>query len=336
MDKEIKISVIVPIFNAEEYIDRCVSSLVLQKYKNIEIILVDDGSNDRSLEICNSYKKIYDNIKVFSKTNTGVSDTRNYGISKSTGDYITFVDSDDCISKDYVVSIVKKLQENNCDLIRTGYTLIKNNREKKLTYIKQKQKIQNFEDVINGMLTTNLFNSSCMFFIKRSFLIENGIKFDKKIKYGEDLLFSIECYSKAKKIIYLNNYGYFYMFNNKNASSTTDVEKRIKYCKDNIFVYSKLYEYNLKKDYISFNIYNKISYAMKFVLLYNNVNYKKFEQIIKGILNDKAFNVIDLYCINKVEYNQSKTNKFLVNLLSKKRFFLYYIIIKMYKIMKWR
>lgn len=336
MSNKIKISIIVPVFNVEKYVERCIESLVNQDYDNIEIILIDDGSEDNSLKICKDYEKKYKNIKVYSKNNTGVSDTRNLGIEKAIGDYITFVDSDDFIAKDYISNVVNVIKYNQFRLIRTGYTLIRDEKEKKLSFIEEDTKEQNLEDVIKGILTTNLLNSSCMFFIEKNFLNENKIRFKNDIQYGEDLLFSIECYANVEKALYINNTGYYYYYNSDNSSSTTNIDKRIKYCIDNINVYSKLYFYGVEKEYITFNIYNKINYAMKFILSYNSVNYKEMRKILEIIMKNNNFNVINKYSIMGIKYNQPKINKLLTLLLYKKYYIGYYIILKIYKFIKWR
>ena len=95
-----KISIIVPIYNTEKYLGNCLNSIINQTYKNLEIILINDGSTDNSLSICNNYKNKDNRIKIVNKTHTGVSDTRNIGIKNATGEYIGFVDSDDYIEQD--------------------------------------------------------------------------------------------------------------------------------------------------------------------------------------------------------------------------------------------
>ena len=102
-----KISIIVPIYNVEKYLERCINSLINQTYKNIEIILVNDGSTDNSLIICEKYKNIDSRIILVNKENGGLSDARNVGIDNSSGNYITFIDSDDYIDDDYVYTLYK-------------------------------------------------------------------------------------------------------------------------------------------------------------------------------------------------------------------------------------
>ena len=96
------ISVVLPVYNVENYLEKCLNSVVKQTYKNIEIIIVNDGSLDSSIDICNKYANKDSRIKVFTKPNGGLSDARNFGIKKSMGEFITFIDSDDYVTDDYV------------------------------------------------------------------------------------------------------------------------------------------------------------------------------------------------------------------------------------------
>ncbi len=110
------ISVVVLIYNVEEFLPKCIDSLLKQTYKNIEILLVNDGSTDNSLKICNDYKKIDKRIRVYTKKNGGLSDARNYGIARAIGKYICFIDSDDWIDDDYIEFLYSNLIKNKCDI----------------------------------------------------------------------------------------------------------------------------------------------------------------------------------------------------------------------------
>ena len=116
MEYKDKISVVVPIYNVEKYLEKCIKSILNQTYNNLEIILVNDGSTDNCLNICKKFEKIDKRIFVINKENGGLSEARNYGIDKATGKYITFVDSDDYIDEDYLEFLYKNLIINNCDI----------------------------------------------------------------------------------------------------------------------------------------------------------------------------------------------------------------------------
>lgn len=114
--EEVLISVIVPIYKVENYLHRCIDSILCQTYEQIEIILVDDGSPDQCGNICEEYRKIDSRIRVFHKNNGGLSDARNYGVERANGDFITFIDSDDYIAKDYIEYLYKLIKKNNADI----------------------------------------------------------------------------------------------------------------------------------------------------------------------------------------------------------------------------
>lgn len=119
-----KISVIIPVYNVEKYLDRCIQSVVNQTYKNLEIILVDDGSPDRCGEMCDAWAKKDDRIRVIHRANNGLSDARNEGLDSSTGAYIAFVDSDDFIDREMLNSLYEKLTEEKADMVVCGFAFV--------------------------------------------------------------------------------------------------------------------------------------------------------------------------------------------------------------------
>ena len=143
------ITVIVPVFKVEKYLEKCVKSICCQTYKNLEIILVDDGSPDNCGKMCDKYAKSDKRIKVIHKENGGLSDARNAGIKMATGKYIAFVDSDDYVSNDYIEYMYKILKKENakisiCELqIVWKNTTIENNKENKVQKLTSKQALEN-------------------------------------------------------------------------------------------------------------------------------------------------------------------------------------------------
>lgn len=126
-----KISVVIPVYNVEPYLERCINSILNQTYKNLDIILVDDGSTDDCGKICDNYKLIDSRITVFHKENGGLSDARNYGIERAIGKYITFVDSDDYIENDYVEYLYNLLVTNKCEIsLCTHFVVLENGKRK--------------------------------------------------------------------------------------------------------------------------------------------------------------------------------------------------------------
>jgi glycosyltransferase involved in cell wall biosynthesis len=127
----VKISIIVPVYNVEQYLDKCVQSLIRQTYPHIEIILVDDGSTDQCPALCDEYRKQDDRIKVIHKSNGGLSEARNFGLSAATGEFILFVDSDDYIEEDSCLRFIEAMNGQKRDIV-VGNAKIFNNRKIKL------------------------------------------------------------------------------------------------------------------------------------------------------------------------------------------------------------
>ncbi len=111
-----KVSVVVPIYNVEKYLPKCIESIQMQTYNNLEIILVNDGSTDSCLKICEKYKKLDKRVIIINKENGGLSDARNFGIEKATGKWITFIDSDDYVEKDYIETLMSLSDSDDYDV----------------------------------------------------------------------------------------------------------------------------------------------------------------------------------------------------------------------------
>ena len=202
------ISVVVPIYKVEEYLENCVESIRKQTYQNIEIILVDDGSPDACPKICDQYKRMDSRVRVIHKENGGLSDARNFGINAAEGKYITFIDSDDYISPDYIEYLYTILNESNadisiCDLIKTS---------KMDEYIKNEDgKIEEFNssEAIQTMLYAKKFStSSCGKMYKMELF--DGVEFPKG-KYSEDMFTTYRVLERANKVVYGNRICYYYL-----------------------------------------------------------------------------------------------------------------------------
>lgn len=210
------VSIIVPIYNVENYLERCIKSLISQEYKNIEIILVDDGSTDDSSEICKKYLK--DNrIRYFYKPNGGLSDARNFGLSKAIGQYVTFVDSDDALSPDFVLYNYESLINNEADISISNLEFIYTEKFEKSNK-EDKQFVLTNAEVIEKMLYgKHYFISACGKLYRRK-LFEN-ILFPVGQSF-EDINTTYKLYLKSKKIA-CSLYPRYYYFIRENSITTT-------------------------------------------------------------------------------------------------------------------
>lgn len=240
------ISVIVPIYSVEKYLHRCINSIIGQTYKNIEIILVDDGSPDNCPAICDDYAEKYEKIKVVHKQNAGSGFARNSGIQKATGEYIAFVDSDDYVEQDMYQKLIESLTDGvdtvfcgNIDVYGKSRTACRNPLANKKYYN---------EDVISKVLSSMLgpdkFDnayagmSACLGLYSKQLIEENNIRFDSERKViSEDAVFNIKYMSVAKGVNILEYCGYNYCHHNNSITTT--------YRSDRIEGIVKLYSYEL-------------------------------------------------------------------------------------------
>lgn len=153
-----KVSIIVPVYNVEDYLEKCIVSLINQTFKNIEILLIDDGSTDNSGTICDKYKELDNRIKVFHKKNGGLANVRNYGIAHANGEYIAFVDSDDYVDHDYIECFISGVTKYNSKITLMGHIYEKEH-EWIIRQISETEKVLTIEDAMTELLLDKRLNS---------------------------------------------------------------------------------------------------------------------------------------------------------------------------------
>lgn len=212
------VSVIIPVYNIKRYLSECLESVVHQTYKNIEIILIDDGSTDGSGEICDDYDKKYSNIKVFHLKNSGVSAARNYGINQANGDYLTFVDSDDVIDKNMIEKLVNCMELYDIQLAVCSYSYMY--KDYIIDAHLSKVGFLSREQVKNELFLTNSIRG---FSVNKIFVTDiiknNNLKFDSKIKICEDLLFVFNYVSYIANAYIFDDSLYYYRMRISSASN---------------------------------------------------------------------------------------------------------------------
>ena len=323
-----RISVIIPIYNAEKYLNKCLDSLINQTYKNLEIVLINDGSKDKSLEIMKEYKKKDKRIIIIDKKNTGVSDTRNIGINKSTGKYIMFIDADDYIESDYVELMYNELKNKKYDLVISGNKVVDNNYKviNNMLYTNKNTKLT-WKKIEKDFINTLYFSQIWKILIDRDIIITNNIKFDKNLSYGEDMLFIYNLLHKSNNFGYLAYCGYNYYQSNDSVTHKQDISKVDKYIKDNLYIFN-YFRKEMKDDKLIYNrLYSKYNISMLKLVDYKYKDFKKYCKYYKEVLELNRIN------IKEIDY-ENKKNRLLIYLLSKKLYLIYYLIIKMYKRIK--
>ena len=202
-----KVSVIVPVYKVEKYIGQCIESILSQTFKDFELILVDDGSPDSSGAICDQYAQKDTRIQVIHKTNGGVSSARNYGIEKSTGTYLCFIDSDDIVSATYLEDFGTNAVES--DWYMQGYKKVKSG----VIVESHNFSLCNSSDYWTVLAYSEdncIINSPCFKLYRSSIVKKYNIRFDSHTSYGEDHLFSLDFALYTRNIHYSEASGYLY------------------------------------------------------------------------------------------------------------------------------
>lgn len=280
-----KISVIVPVYNTEKYLEKCLDSLVNQTMNNIEIIVVNDGSIDHSEDIIKKYEEKYKNmIKYYKKENGGLSSARNYGISKAKGKYIAFVDSDDYLDINLFSKLEKYIQKD-IDLIK--YKTIKiyeNKKQEKFEgpVFEQKNGQEAFDELYSKDV---LLEPAWLYLYKREFWNKNNFKYMVNT-YHEDFGLTPLIIVKSESVVSTNIYGYYYM--QRQNSIVTDTTKNIKKAYDLLIHYDnmikKINELKINEK-TKENI--KIYYTNAILLNINNLNKKDYKNYKKEIKKRK-------------------------------------------------
>ena len=245
---EPKVSIIVPVYNCEKYISKCLNSILNQSYKNIEVIVINDGSLDRSEEKIREIEKKDNRVRYFKQDNSGPSRARNNGIYKSSGKYLMFVDSDDNVEVQYVENLLKEIESNNYDLVCCGYldeSRYGISSQHDFWFGKGDIAKQKFVLSVCSGVGGTLWGK----ILRRKLIIENNISMNNSIYMCEDLLFILEYCLYAKRFGIIEDY--LYIYNRLNENSIT-ANMNFSYLNNNILVIKEIEKY-----LIEFKIDNK-------------------------------------------------------------------------------
>ena len=254
------ISVIVPVYNVEKYLERCIDSILKQTYSDLEILLIDDGSSDKSGKICDEYAKKDNRIKVIHKKNGGISDVRNVGIENAKGDYIGFVDSDDYIADDMFETLYKLSNENNADISIVSFYEMYNGKligvrdDKTLTKMDKQEALK--ELLIDTNIQSYMWNK---LFKKELF---DNLRFPLG-KNFEDIATVLLIFERANKVVLLQEPKYYYLRRDDSIVGHRTNKTYLDYLE---VVYDK-YLY-LKDKYPKIEVYNAYNYVINMIWVY--------------------------------------------------------------------
>lgn len=320
------ISVIVPVYNCEKYLHKCLNSILEQTYSNLEIILIDDGSSDQSGKICEDYAKFDCRIKVFHQKNQGVSSSRNLGIHKASGTYITFVDSDDFIDASYIEELLSTLLKHNATYITCGYKRIYSEHIERINDDGKEMEVTS-EDFIKKLLNVqNGYGFVHTKLIKKNAI--HNIQFEESLKVGEDALFNIQLCSNIKKVVIYHKALYNYRYNADSAVRKYDKDYVKKYLKSMQCMKQYInfkYKKNIK---FSLDLNNYIAYHVLLICVnycYHSDNPSFGLKSLKEVCNIPLFK----YAIKNSDYeNLSLTRKISLFTLKHRWYFIMEIICK--------
>ena len=307
------ISIIVPIYNVEKYINRCVDSIINQSYKNLEIILVDDGSTDCCGSICDDYIKQDSRIKVIHKKNEGLGLARNSGLDSAFGKYVTFIDGDDCIGIEHIETMYKSIKETATDTCMAGHTKVY--KDKQVEHINvcagkvYKDNVK--EHILPRMCGADVHGndyiemSVCMVLLSNEIIQNNHLRFVSEREYvSEDLVFDFEYYPLSEGVCILDITDYYYCDNE--GSLTT------KYREDRFSSQVKLYKLltdKSKRLYIERLCKDRLQNTVIAIARYSiKLEYKFASENGKNIANDNVHKICDDATLREVlsEYDDHK------------------------------
>lgn len=318
-----KITIIIPAYNIECYLNKCIESIVKQTYKDIEIIIVNDGSTDNTSKMCDIWKNKDNRIKYIYKNNGGLSSARNSGLNIATGKYIVFIDSDDFIENNMIEVLYNNIKNNDADIsICNRYYYYEKDNQSRLRF-EHVNKIINMDkkEALINLMNFSYFDMSawCKMYKKELF---NDIRFPEG-KYCEDYYIMYKLFDKTNKIVYDSRPLYYYL--QREGSITKKKELLLDY----VYASEEQMEY-ISKKYPELEIYCKSAYALSYLTIYNKVI------INGGVVSKKIIKEFKekIKSNKKYVYNNKK-----ISISRKIQIFmflyftsLYNIIIKIYKI----
>ena len=324
MSKEKLITIIIPIYNVEKYLSKCIESVINQTYKNLEIILIDDGSTDSSGIICNQYSKKDSRIKLIHIKNSGVSNARNVGLDNASGDWIVFVDSDDWLEFNFCERLYEiVMNDPSIDIVCSGYKRIYADTVEPINCDKKKIYYNNYQYLLKLLNVQNGYGFCHMKLIRKECI--KKIRFNNKIVVAEDALFNMQILKNVRKVLQIGEGLYNYRFNENSLVRKYDknyLKKYLNAMKETYKYIKQEYKYNQE---ILKNFYNYVSYHVLLISVnyyFNPKNGKRFfEQIklLKNIYQIDLFNV----SIKKCNYKDLSWTRAITIFTLKHKFYIF-------------
>lgn len=310
-----KISIIIPVYNVEKYLEECINSILVQTFTDFEVLLINDGSKDRSGEICDEFAVKDNRIKVFHQENAGVSAARNKGIENAKGEWINFIDSDDYVEKNYLNDFVVNLKPNVNLYLQGMLGLMKDGRFVTVIDYKTHSEIDRNTFLKSYNIMPFFFGPTCKLF-RKEIIEKNRIRFDESISVGEDTLFNLD-YLKLlnEKLILIDSKNYIYR-NTDSSLSKSPISYQVR---------KKLYEdIKTRLEPMTSNkmhFYKYTLYMVKTLYTDNMVKdkFKMLREMVAGNKMEMMGNYTDSKILNQIiHFLISTNNVFLLHLMFKR------------------
>lgn len=336
--KDIKFSVLVPVYNAEKYLDECIKSVLEQTYQNYELILVDDGSTDLSGAICDKYCAENNKVKVIHKKNQGALSARISGIKIAIGNYFVFVDADDYLEKNALERLNDVVVKYNVDGIIFNMQCFSEDGKVKLftqPLFKQDTVIENKKDLYKLIFFSDGYNSMCRKVFNAKLFDDIDYSMLYHVAYGEDLLQSIQLLKNCKKVVVINDVLYNYRTNFNSATHTLNYSKyKVKFV-----VREKVLELLQEERVFSKRDYDEYREKMIELLVSEILMIARFKTSIKNRIKlykqiEKSNYYKDFLLIQESDKIQTKRTKLIFGLFKRKRYFTILLIMQIYRTLK--
>lgn len=323
------ISIIVPVYNAEKTIKKCIDSILAQTYKAFELILINDGSKDNSLNILKEYEALDERVIVISQENSGVSVTRNKGINEAKGEYIVFVDSDDYIEESSLEILANETESNDkLDMVISGFCIIKDNNDKFINTISENKTFDNLDFLLNERLF-KFISTPWGKIYKTKIIKDNNIRFNEAISLGEDTIFVLEYLKYIQELKFIKESLFFINETEGSLSrrNRLDIFENIMLIYDKakeVLEYRNEYEFNKIALFYMRNIKICVNTAVAF-----KWKRKEYKELCNKIRNMEDFKNIDLK-----EIYLNRFDNIIFSLLKNNHIYLLKIFLKLKNIVR--
>ena len=336
------VSVVIPIYNVEKHLNRCIKSVVNQSYENIEIILVDDESPDNCPKICEEWAKKDARIKVIHKKNAGLGYARNTGIDHATGEFICFIDSDDYIALDTIEKAYNAAVKYKADIISYGYSQVKSNGEVRCSFIPNPEKLVFEGDEIRDVFlpdmiapdtftgkTTNIWMSMCGALFSMELITKNNWRLVSERNIISEDVYSLLClYSNVCKVVVIPEVFYFYCENVTSLTHTykTDRFEKIKHFYSECLIICDKFGYkNIVRQRLAYPFLSNTIAALKMITVSNQDEVEKIKMLRKVINDEMLQKVLHENSLKK----EKKSRKILLIFMKCKWYRGCYVLLKM-------